>query len=133
MNVVIDTSALIEVLVNEQAPSGLVAATQGATLLAPRSVHWEVGNAFSTMFKRKAITPERATTALGIYGEIPLRFMDVQLGHAMELSAQLNIYAYDAYVIACAINQQAPILTLDATLAANAQRVGVRILEVPSV
>jgi hypothetical protein len=35
------------------------------------------------------------------------------LEQAVELSARLNVYAYDVYVIACAVNQRAQILTLD--------------------
>jgi hypothetical protein len=40
---------------------------------------------------------------------------------AVELSARLNLYAYDAYVIACAMNQRAPILTLDRGLVERAR------------
>ncbi|BAP88397.1 PilT protein domain protein [Burkholderiales bacterium GJ-E10] len=47
------------------------------------------------------------------------RFVSVDLKQAVELSAELGIYAYDAYVIACAMNQRSPILTLDRGLAAR--------------
>jgi predicted nucleic acid-binding protein len=76
-------------------------------------VHWQVGNALSAMFKRKAIDIDDALKVLDAYGAIPIRLMEGSLRQAVELSAKLNIYAYDAYVIACAINQKAPILTRD--------------------
>jgi predicted nucleic acid-binding protein len=49
---------------------------------------------------------------------------------AVELSARLNVYAYDAYVIACAMNQRAPILTLDRGLIERARDLKLDVLEV---
>jgi predicted nucleic acid-binding protein len=46
------------------------------------------------------------------------------------LAAELNIYAYDAYVIACAVNHRAPILTLDSGLRARARELKLNVLEV---
>ncbi len=57
-------------------------------------------------------------------------FSDVTLGQAVELSAQLGIYAYDAFIIACALNHRAPIVTLDGGLATRARELK---LEVPEV
>jgi predicted nucleic acid-binding protein len=52
------------------------------------------------------------------------------LKQAVELSARLNVYAYDAYVIACAMNQRAPILTLDRGLIERARGLKLDVLEV---
>ena len=55
---------------------------------------------------------------------------DPTLRQATELSRQLNVYAYDAYVIACAINQRAPILSLDGVLKERARSLKLEIIEV---
>jgi predicted nucleic acid-binding protein len=47
----------------------------------------------------------------------------------VELSGRLNIYAYDAYVLACAINQRAPLLTLDGGLRERARELKLDVLE----
>jgi predicted nucleic acid-binding protein len=52
------------------------------------------------------------------------------LKQAVELSARLNVYAYDAYVIACAMNQRAPILALDRGLIERAREMKLDVLEV---
>jgi predicted nucleic acid-binding protein len=52
------------------------------------------------------------------------------LKQAVELSARLNVFAYDAYVIACAVNQRAPILTLDRALIERARELKLDVLEV---
>lgn len=128
MEIVVDTSALLAVIGNEPEKVGLIRLTRGATLIAPPSVHWEVGNAFSAMFKRKATTLPKARQALAAYGRIPLRFVDVPLEQAMELSSQLRIYAYDAYVIACALNRQSALLSLDRELCTRARTFGINVL-----
>jgi predicted nucleic acid-binding protein len=64
------------------------------------------------------------------YTAIPIRLTDLALKQAVELAARLNIYAYDAYVIACAVNQRAPILTLDNGLKARAREWKLDVLEV---
>ena|ERR1700730_2936492 len=130
MEIVIDTSAILAVISEQREKGELVRLTRGATLVAPPSVHWEVGDALSAMFKRKAIRLDEALNLLESYAAIPIRLIDLALNQAVELSAQLNVYAYDAYVLACALNQRAPILTLDSGLRARAGELKLDVLEV---
>lgn len=130
MEIVIDTSAVLAVLADQREKPALVAATRGATLVAPPSVHWEVGNALSAMFRRRALRVDDALAMLATYATIPIREADVPLAQAVELCSELGTYAYDAYVICCALNQRSPLLTLDRGLAARASECGVRIVEV---
>lgn len=126
----IDTSAILAVIGEQPEKAELVRLTRGATLVAPPSVHWEVGNALSAMFKRKAIGLDVALTLLESYAGVAIRFTDLALKQAVELAAKLNVYAYDAYVLACAANQRAPILTLDSGLRARARELKLNVLEV---
>ena len=112
----IDTSAILAVIAEQPEKPDLVRLTRGATLLAPASVHWEIGNAMSAMFKRKAIGIKDAVRLLEAYAAIPIRVAQVGLKQAVELSAKWNVCAYDAYILACAINERAPLLTLDGGL-----------------
>ena len=130
MEIVIDTSALLAVLGEQPEKAELIRLTRGAALVAPASVHWEVGNALSAMFKRKSIGLDATLELLDAYAAIPIRLIDVALKQAVELSARLNVYAYDAYVIECAVNQRAPILTLDRGLIERAREVKLDVLEV---
>ncbi|MFQ5455563.1 MAG: hypothetical protein ACE5EA_05065 [Nitrospirota bacterium] len=41
----------------------MIELTNGADLIVPYSVHWEIGNAFSAMLKRKRITLKQALKA----------------------------------------------------------------------
>ena len=130
MNLVVDTSVIIAVIANEPEKASLVTRTQGADLFAPRSIYWEIGNTFSAMLKRRRITVEQAKAAVEVYRQIPLNLMEVDLVQAIELASQLNIYAYDAYIIACAINQSCPLVSLDTGLIYAAKVAGVDVWEV---
>ena len=129
MNITIDTSALIAVITNEPKKSRIVQLTVGTNLLAPLSVHWEIGNAFSAMIKRNRITALQAQSCIALYQQIPLKLVDINLAKTIDLVEQLKIYAYDAYLIQCALQTKTPLLTLDTGLIQAAKAVGITILE----
>ena len=130
MDLVIDTSAIIAVIANEPEREAIIEHTVGANLMAPASVHWEIGNAFSGMFKRHRITLSQAQQAIRSYEQMQFRFLDVDLGQSIRIAHELGLYAYDAYVLACALNVRSPLLTLDSELATSAGVAGVHIVEV---
>ena len=49
---------------------------------------------------------------------------------SLDLASDLNIYAYDAYMLECAQRYRAALLTLDAGLRSAAERIDVKTLEV---
>jgi len=129
MDIVIDTSALISVIVGEPERKRIIELTTGNALIGPGSIPWEIGNAFSAMFKQKRLTLAEAEKGLSIFKGIPIRYIDPDFVKALKLSKQVNIYAYDAYFLDCAIRHKAPLLTLDRKLMASAQNFNVETLE----
>ena len=57
MDIVIDISALIAVIVGAPERSRIVEITTGNTLIGPGSIPWEIGNAFSAYVQTKQIDP----------------------------------------------------------------------------
>jgi predicted nucleic acid-binding protein len=130
MSLVVDTSVIISVITNEKSKSKLIAATEDEDLIAPSSLNWEIGNAFSAMFKRKKIELDLAKKAIEYYKIIPLRLVDVDIYRSVELSHQYNIYAYDAYFLECARNHNSPLLTVDSKLFEIAKQMNINVIEV---
>jgi len=130
MDLIIDASIIIAVITNEDEKDKIIKITNGYTLLAPSSIHWEIGNAFSAMLKRKKITYTQATKALAFYQKIPIRFFDISLAGGLKLAHELDIYAYDAYIIQCALEIRCPIISLDKKLIQLIKVKGLPILEV---
>ncbi|MEP7039369.1 MAG: type II toxin-antitoxin system VapC family toxin, partial [Acidobacteriota bacterium] len=118
---------IIAVIANEPEKSALIAKTQGYELFAPRSLYWEIGNAFSAMIKRGRITLKQAKAAIEIYEQIPLILVDVDLKQALEIVDRHKVYAYDAFMIVCALNRGCPLLTLDGGLSYAAKAAGVEV------
>lgn len=131
MIVVVDSSVLLAVLTSEPERAAIVTLTQEVNLLAPVSVHGEVGNAFSAMLKRRRLTLPLAKKAIQSYLQIPIRFVEVDLGEALEIASLHNLYAYDAYLLACARSQRTPLISLDKALLRAARAAGIKIIEVP--
>ena len=129
-DLVADTSTIIAVIANEPEKPLLIAKTQDYDLIAPRSLYWEIGNAFSAMIKRGRITLEQAKMSIEIYEQISINLIDVDLKQALEIVDRHKVYAYDAYMIACALNRSCPLLTLDGGLAYAAKAAGVEVWEV---
>ncbi len=125
-----DTSAIIAIIVDEPEKAAVEAYTADSNLVAPASVHWEIGNALSAMFKRGRIGLAQARLAIASYEQMRVQFTDVDLEKALELSERMNIYAYDAYILVCASDLGLPLLTLDNRMAIVASQIGVRTLEV---
>ena len=129
--IVIDTSAILAVLLSEPDRSRLLMATQGAALWAPPSVPWELGNALASLVKRRRLSTADARTVVHGFEQIPLHHVAIDLGRAIQLAADLGIYAYDAYLLEATRVRGCALLTLDRALARAAEATGLDVLEVP--
>jgi len=130
VDIVIDTSALIAVIVGEPERNSIVEITTGNTLIGPGSIPWEIGNAFSAMFRQNRLTIDEAQKGLVIFDSIPLRYIKPDFVNALKISKQTKMYAYDAYFLDCAIRHKAPLMTLDRKLKTAAQNLNVETMEV---
>jgi predicted nucleic acid-binding protein len=129
-SIVIDTSALISVIANEPEKEKLIPLVAGCSLIAPKSVYWEIGNAFSAMLKRGRVKLEQVDQALAVFRAIPVRYLDVDLREAIAIADQHGIYAYDAYLLASAMRHKAPLLSLDKQMVRMASDMCIDVLEV---
>ena len=130
--IVVDTTVIIAVLINEPSKLEILELTREAELLAPISLDIEIGNAFSRMLKRGRIQVESAIAVVRLFDQIPIQRIDVDLDSAIRLAHHLDIYAYDAYVIDCARAAGAPLLSLDRGLLEACRRARLQFLEVSS-
>ncbi|MGA2641793.1 MAG: type II toxin-antitoxin system VapC family toxin [Spirochaetia bacterium] len=132
MTFVVDASILLAVLMSEPERPKIVELTKDVDLIAPASVHWEVGNALSSMLKRGRLTLGQAESVLKNYEKIPIRFVEVSLRDSIRISADRKIYAYDAFLIACARDQKCRLISLDRALLQASIDTGIQVVEVPN-
>lgn len=128
-NIVIDTSAILAVLLAEPEKQAVVEATMGSVVCAPASLRWEVGNAATAGVKRRRLTPERARQLVTDFEQVTIRELAVDLGRAVDLGLELRIYAHDAYILEAARSSAFPLLTLDGPIRRNAKKLGLSLVE----
>lgn len=129
LSLVIDTSALLAVLLNEPSRPALIKATQGYTLVGAPSLPWEIGNALVAGVRRKRLSAVNVRQAWKSYQAVPIRLAEIDPGLALGLALQAGLYAYDGYVLETARAEGLPLLTLDRQMARAAKRLGLRTKE----
>jgi predicted nucleic acid-binding protein len=128
-NIVIDTWAILAVLLDEPERDALVEKTMGTVLTAPASLRWEVGNAATAGVKRRRLTPARARQLVTDFASVTIRELAIDIGRAVDLGLELGIYAYDAYVLEAARSSGFPLLALDGPIRRNAKKLALSLVE----
>jgi predicted nucleic acid-binding protein len=128
-NIVIDTSAILAVLLDEPEKEVVVEATMGSIVCAPASLRWEVGNAATAGVKRHRLTTERAHQLVTDFEQVTIRELAIDLRRAVDLGLDLGIYAYDAYILEAARSSGFPLLALDGPIRRNAKKIGLSLVE----
>lgn len=130
MDMIIDASAILAVLLNEKERDKIITLTKGVGLIAPYSLEYEIGNALSALMKRQSLSIADATAVYHGYSQITLRLLQSSIPSAIIVAGEEGIYAYDAYFIVCAEHLGLSLLTLDKKLAEIARKRGIRLAEV---
>jgi predicted nucleic acid-binding protein len=128
-NIVIDTSAILAVLLDEPEKQAVVEATMGSVVCAPASLRWEVGNAATAGVRRRRLTTERARQLVTDFEQVTIRELAIDVLRAVDLGLELGIYAYDAYILEAARSSGFPLLALDGPIRRNAKTVGLSLVE----
>ncbi len=129
MKVVTDASAVIAVAINEPMRGWIIEATRGAEVVAPDSLPFEIANALTRMVKQQRLAPQQALAAWEAVSAIPVALRSIDLRGALRLSCAHNIYAYDGFMLQCALEESAMLLTLDAGMRRVALDLGIDVLE----
>jgi predicted nucleic acid-binding protein len=132
MDIVIDVSGILAVLLNEPERPAIELATMGHHLISPGCVRWEVGNALYGAIKRDRIKVQEALSAFEDYERIPIRQVDVDMGAALRIAARHKIPTYDACYLECARAQRTALLTLDDRMMKVAATLKINVVEVIS-
>jgi predicted nucleic acid-binding protein len=128
-NIVIDTSAILAVLLDEPEKQAVVEATAGSVVCAPASLRWEVGNAATAGVKRRRLTTERARQLVSDFEQVRIRELAIDILRAVDLGLELGTYAYDAYILEAARSSGFPLLALDGPTRRNAEKLGLSLVE----
>jgi len=128
--VVVDTSAVLAVLVSEPARPAVLEATRSSALLAAPSLPWEIGNALVALVRRRLADASDVERAWSAFRAVPVRYVEIDVPAALLLAVRTSLYAYDAYVLEAARAARAPLLSLDQLQSRVARSLGIDVVEV---
>lgn len=129
MKIIADTNTFIAVALNEPEKGRIIQLTEGQELIAPDVLPFEVGNALTAMMKKSSLKKEEVESAWEIIQQIPVDLRKTDIKYALNIAIKYNLYAYDAYFLACAENLHSSILTLDRGMKKIAREMGITVLE----
>jgi predicted nucleic acid-binding protein len=113
MDILLDASAIMAIILNEPNKDVVIKLTRGSTLLSPEMISYEIGNALISLYKRHKLKEKEVIDAYNDFMKIPIRTLDIDMGKALKISCKYNIYAYDAYYLETAKRLKLPLITFD--------------------
>ena len=128
--VVVDTSAVLAVLVSEPVRPAVLEVTRSSALFAAPSLPWEIGNALVALVRRRLADGSDVERAWSAFRQVPVRYVEIDVPAALLLAVRTSLYAYDAYVLEAARAARAPLLSLDQRQGRVARSLGIDVLEV---
>jgi predicted nucleic acid-binding protein len=130
MKIVTDSSVFLAAVLNEPEKAGIIEVTAGHDLIAPEVLPFELGNALSSLYRRKRLDASDVLRVWDYLMDIPVELKAIEVRSALEIAIGSRLYAYDAYFLECARHWRCPLLTLDHSLAVAAKTEGIQVLEI---
>ena len=127
--IVIDASALVELLLRSETGVRVERAIGDAALVAPDVVNPEVVQSLRGLERGGKLTSGRASTAIDRLAESDISRVPTRMLLREVWSLRANLSAYDACYVALARALDCPLLTVDASLT-RAPRLGVTLISV---
>jgi predicted nucleic acid-binding protein len=128
MEVILDASAIMAVIIKEPERELVIQLTKGTVIVSPNMVSYEIANGLTKMIKKKVIEKERMINAYKYFEKIPIKTIESNVKKALEIAWEYKIYAYDACYLESARRLKLPLLTFDDTMARIGKELGVTIL-----
>lgn len=130
MRIIADTNTFLAVVLYEPERDEIIRLTLDHELFEPDVLPFEIGNALSSMLKRRRIGSNELIDIWDATQKIPVDLRSIDIRKALEIASQFNIYAYDARFLTCAISLRCPLITLDSRMNEVAKVLGIPIMEV---
>ena len=128
MDMILDASAIMAVIVKEPERDLVIQLTQDAVIFSPDMVSYEIANGLTKMMKKKIIEKERMVNAFNYFAQIPIKTIQVDFQKALEIAWDYKIYAYDACYLEPAKRLNLPLLTFDGPMHRIGKELGITIL-----
>jgi predicted nucleic acid-binding protein len=128
MDILLDASAIMAIILNEPNKKIVIKLTKGSILLSPVMISYEIGNALISLYKRRKLTENEVIDAYSGFRKIPIRTLDIDMEKSFKISCKYNVYAYDAYYLETAKRLKLPLITFDRLMKNVALNMNINVL-----
>jgi predicted nucleic acid-binding protein len=128
MEIIVDASAIMTVIVKEPERDLVIQLTKDAVIISPDMVNYEIANGLTKMMKKKIIEKERMINAYKYFKRIPIKTIEIDIEKTLEIAWSYKIYAYDACYLESAVRLNLPLLTFDGNMTRIGKEIGISIL-----
>jgi predicted nucleic acid-binding protein len=128
MEIIVDASAIMAVIVKEPERDLVIQLTNDAVIISPDMVNYEIANGLTKMMKKRIIEKERMINAFQYFKKISIRMIEVDIEKALEIAWEHKIYAYDACYLETAVRLNLPLLTFDGNMTRVGKQLGIDIV-----
>jgi predicted nucleic acid-binding protein len=132
MDILLDASAVMAIILNEPNRDKVVKLTKNALLLASEVIPFEIGNALINLYKKRKITEEELLETYGKFTSLPMRIIKVDIEKALKIAGKYQIYAYDAYYLETAYRLKIPLITFDGLMKKVALNLNIDVIDKPA-
>jgi predicted nucleic acid-binding protein len=129
MDILLDASAIMAIILNEQNRDTVIMLTRNTTLFSPEVISFEIGNALVNLYKKQKITESELFEAYKNFTLIPMRNIKIDIEKALKIACKYKIYAYDAYYLEIASRLKIPLITFDESMKRVAFNLKINILD----
>jgi len=129
MDILIDASAIMAVILNESNKAKVLKMTKNSTLLSPEVISFEIGNALVNLYKKRKITESKLFDAYDAFNSIPIRNVKIDIEKALKIACKYEIYAYDAYYLEAANRLKLPLITFDGLMKKTGMNLKISVID----
>jgi predicted nucleic acid-binding protein len=115
---VVDASALAALLFGESEGAAIAERLQGAGLIAPALLPFEIANTCVKKIRRQPDRRDALLAAFGMLERMEVGIVEVDHGEVLNLAERSGLTAYDASYLWLARRMRSELVTLDRRLAA---------------
>jgi predicted nucleic acid-binding protein len=128
MEIVSDANVFLAVALNEHDRDWVIEKTAGLSIVSPEILPYEIGNALVGITRKGRLNEQDIIRAFGISQEIAVKLVPVKVYEAIKIAIQYNVYAYDAYYLQCCVENNLPLISLDARMCKAARAIGITVV-----
>ena len=111
--IVIDSSGILEFLLNQKSKDVVKQSVGISRLVAPDCLPCQIGEAISKLIKKGLISLVDGVAVYHEFTRIPIRFMEADISNSIVIAGETGCSAYDSYYISLAKQLSLPLFTMD--------------------